>query len=69
MSENNTTIKTKYHIGDKVWYKFVGNNIKTTVRDIKIDYKGIPTYYCNFFLSVIAFREEELFPELEVMGE
>lgn len=57
--------ETKYKIGDVVWYRFVGNNIKTTVRNIKIDYKGIPTYYCGFFLSVIAFREEELFPTEE----
>lgn len=56
---------TKYKIGDEVWHRFVGNNIKTTVRNIKIDYKGIPTYYCAFFLSVIAFREEELFPSEE----
>ena len=56
------TIETKYNIGDEVWHRFVGNDIKTTVRNIKIDYKGIPTYYCDFFLSVVAFREEELFP-------
>ena len=53
---------TKYNIGDKVWHRFVGNNIETTVRKIKIDYKGIPTYYCDFFLSVVAFREDQLFP-------
>lgn len=59
------TIETKYNIGDEVWHRFVGNDIKTTVRNIKIDYKGIPTYYCDFFLSVVAFREEELFPTKE----
>lgn len=59
------TTKTKYKIGNEVWHRFVGNNIKTTVRDIKIDYKGVPTYYCDFYLSVIAFREEELFPTEE----
>lgn len=58
-------IKTKYNIGDKVWYRFIGNNIETTVRRIKIDYKGVPTYYCDFHLQVIAFREEELFPTEE----
>lgn len=55
------TTKTKYSIGDEVWHRFVGNNIKTAVRDIKVDYKGVPTYYCDFFLSAVAFREEELF--------
>ena len=59
------TNKIKYNIGQKVWHRFVGNNIKTTVRDIKIDYKCVPTYYCDFYLSVIAFREEELFPTEE----
>lgn len=59
------TIETKYNIGDKVWHRFVGNNIKTTIRDIKIDYKGVPTYYCDFFLSAIPFREDELFPTKE----
>ena len=58
-------IKTKYNIGDEVWYRFVGNNICTTVRKIKIDYKGTPTYFCDFFLSTIAFREEELFSTKE----
>lgn len=56
---------TKYNIGDEVWYRFVGNNIKTTVRNIKIDYKGVPTYYCDYFLYGVAFREEELFPTEE----
>lgn len=56
------TSETKYKIGDEVWYRFVRDNIKTTVRRIKIDYKGIPTYYCDFFLSVVAFREDQLFP-------
>ena len=59
------TIETKYNIGDEVWHRFVGNDIKTTVRNIKIDYKGIPTYYCDFFLSVVAFREADLFPTKE----
>lgn len=54
-------IETKYNIGDKVWYRLTPNNVETTVRRIKIDYKGVPTYYCDFFLQVIAFREEELF--------
>lgn len=58
-------IETKYNIGDKVWYKFVGGDMCTTVRRIKVDYKGVPTYYCDFFLQVIAFREEELFPTKE----
>jgi hypothetical protein len=57
--------ETKYKIGDEVWHRFVGNDIKTTVRNIKIDYKGIPTYYCDFFLSVVAFRESDLFPSKE----
>lgn len=48
------TIETKYNIGQEVWHRFVGNNIK-------IDYKGVPTYYCDFFLQVIPLREEELF--------
>lgn len=43
------------------------NNIKTTIRNIKIDYKGVPTYYCDFFLSVIAFREDQLFPTEELL--
>lgn len=59
------TIETKYNLGNEVWYGCVGNCIKSTVRNIKIDYKGIPTYYCDFFLSVAAFREEELFPTKE----
>lgn len=58
-------MKTKYSIGDDVWFRFVGDDFKTTVRNIKIDYKGVPTYYCDFFLSVIAFREEELFQTKE----
>lgn len=57
--------ETKYNIGDEVWYSFVGNSIETTIRNIKIDYEGVPTYYCDFFLSVIAFREEELSPTKE----
>jgi hypothetical protein len=59
------TIEPKYKVGDEVWHRFVGNDIKTTVRNINIDYKGVPTYYCDFFLSVIAFREDELFPTKE----
>ena len=55
------TSKTKCKIGDEVWHRFVGNNIKTTVRDIRFDHKGVPTYYCDFYLSVVAFRETELF--------
>lgn len=58
-------IETKYNIGDEVWHRFVGDNLKTTVRKIKIDYKGVPTYYCDFFLSVVAFREDQLFPTKE----
>lgn len=59
------TIETKYNIGDKVWYRSVGRNICTTVRKIKVDYKGVPTYFCDFFLSVVAFREDRLFPTEE----
>lgn len=59
------TIETKYNIGQKVYHRFVGNNIKTTVRNIKIDYKGVPTYYCDFYSTRAAFREEELFPTEE----
>lgn len=56
---------TKYNIGQEVWHRSAGQNMKTTIRKIKIDYKGTPTYYCDFFLSVIAFREEALFPSEE----
>lgn len=56
--------KTKYNVGDKVWHGGAGYSIKSTVRNIKI-YKGVPTYYCDFFLSVIAFKEGELFPTKE----
>lgn len=59
------TTETKYNIGDEVWYRFVGNDMETTVRRIKIDYKGIPTYYCDFYLQVVAFREDQLFPTKE----
>jgi hypothetical protein len=55
------TIETKYNIGDKVWYRFGVDNICTTVRKIKVDYKGVPTYFCDFFLSTVAFREDDLF--------
>lgn len=59
------TKETKYNIGDVLWHRFVNNNIRTKVRKIEVDYKGIPTYFCDFFLSVIAFREDELFPTEE----
>lgn len=59
------TIDTKYNIGDEVWHRFVSNNICTKVRKIEVDYKGVPTYFCDFFLSVVAFREGELFPTEE----
>lgn len=54
-------IETKYDIGQEVWYRFVSSNIKTAIRDIKIDYKGVPTYFCDFYLTTAAFREEDLF--------
>lgn len=54
-------IETKYNIGDEVWYRFVGDNIRTTVRKIEFDYKGVPTYFCYFFLSTAPFREDQLF--------
>lgn len=57
--------ETKYKIGQKVWHRFVGNNIETTVRKIEIDYKGTPLYYCDFHLSVIPFSEDRLFPSEE----
>lgn len=57
--------ESKFKIGQNVWHRFVSSNIKTTIRDIKIDYKGVPTYFCDFFLSKVAFREEELFESEE----
>lgn len=57
--------ETKYKIGQKVWHRFVGLNIETTVRKIKFDYKGVPIYYCDFYLSAAPFREEQLFPSEE----
>jgi hypothetical protein len=59
------SIEAKYNVGNKVWHRFVSNNICTKVRRIEVDYKGVPTYFCDFFLSVIAFREDELFPSEE----
>lgn len=55
------TTETKYNIGDKVWYRFTGTNLRTTILKIEIDYKGVPTYYCDFFLSAAPFREDQLF--------
>lgn len=57
--------ETKYKIGQKVWHRFVSSNIKTTIRNIKFDYKGVPTYFCGFYLTTAAFREEELFESEE----
>ena len=58
-------IETKYKIGDKVWHRFVSHNICTTVRNVKVDYKGVPTYFCDFYATTAAFREEQLFPTEE----
>lgn len=57
--------ESKYKIGQKVWHRFVNTNIKTTIRNIKFDYKGVPTYFCDFYLTTAAFREEELFESEE----
>lgn len=57
--------ETKYKVGDKVWFRFISHNHRTTIRKIKIDYKGVPLYFCDFYLTTASFREEELFPTEE----
>lgn len=53
--------ETKYKVGDEVWYRFISHNMRTTIRRIKIDHKGVPLYFCDFYLTTASFKEEDLF--------
>ena len=53
--------ETKYKVGDKVWYRFISHNMRTTIRRIKIDHKGVPLYFCDFYCTTASFKEEDLF--------
>ena len=60
------TIKTKYNIGDKVWYKRHGKIFQDTISEIKVNIDCFGEAHIHYTLWTDELKEEnDLFPTKE----